>query len=124
MKVLLKICGIITGIGGALGILWVAFKFADKYIDPPVTKEEVKEIVTTEIIPLRDDILFQWDFMNDILFNQDKLQKMVLNHFANDSSVTKTDIVNMTNEFKNEIKKKSNPIRLTPKDIVIKGSLE
>jgi hypothetical protein len=52
LKILLKICAIITGTGGAIGVLWVAFSLTQKVINPPVTKTDVKEIVKEEVAPI------------------------------------------------------------------------
>jgi uncharacterized protein YneF (UPF0154 family) len=51
-KTFLKICGVITGTGGAIGVLWIAFTLAQKVINPPLTEKAIQEIVQKAVEPL------------------------------------------------------------------------
>jgi hypothetical protein len=51
-KLFLKIFAIMTGASASLGILWGAFTFANKVINPPLTEKTVQEIVNKGIEPL------------------------------------------------------------------------
>jgi hypothetical protein len=107
MKLFLKIFGSITGAGAAIAAIIAVYSYTESLKPAPITKEEIKEIVKTEVAPLRDDILFQWNFLDDINTNQILLKNALVYHLKRDSSTTKmNEIIDLLTGYRNEVKKK------------------
>jgi hypothetical protein len=102
----------IAGYAGGIAIIGGAYLLVDSIKNKPLSKEEVTEIVRTEIVPLQNQVLeIRTDqqtilvgFLPDIIYNQNILTNDFMIHLAHDSAAIK--ILNMRNQFKSvEVKK-------------------
>ena len=121
MKTIWKIIIGIPSAAAAIAIIGGLYLYFDSIRNKPLNKEEVKEIVKTEVAPLADQIFFQWDMLKNISSNQDLLKQSVyglIRKDNRDSMQGKIDrVYNFLNEWKTtEVKKNSLLILLKPKE--------
>jgi hypothetical protein len=116
MKLFLKIFASITGAGAAIAVIIAVYAYTESLKPAPITKDEVKEIVKTEISPVvtSQDIIIS--NQSCLYANQELIKNSFVQHIRKDTSSNNADeIINLLNGFKNdiikEIKKNEN---LTP----------
>lgn len=116
MKNIWKIIIGMPSAAAAIAIIGGLYLYFDSIRNKPLTKIEVTEIVKTEVNPLKDDNLFMWGLLQDVTFNQELLRKEIIKQKLNDSSVTKKDFLNFTDEWRKEVKKNESSIQLKSRE--------
>jgi hypothetical protein len=109
MKLFLKIITGIISTGSAIGIIIYAYAWGESLKPQPITKQDVKEIVKTEMAPIKvqnDSLIYAVKLIKlgqgIIVIKQDTLIKKFVRHVVTtDKNATKIDIMNLQDDLLN-----------------------
>jgi len=123
MKAFWKILQYFLGTASAIGIVIAVYSYTESLKKQPITKEEVTDIVKTEIAPIKEGISTITTIQADIIYNQNVLKNDWLIHISKDS--TAKVIIKMMNEFRDyeSLKKNENYFQIQPDSIRIREDL-